>query len=231
MTRESDAAGQGPGQDPDDGPAPEEGPVDILLRGLLTGPPEPDGSGGPQADRILDAALELFATFGLRRTTMDDVARASGLGRATIYRRFPGKNDLVTGVLLREARRFFGELDRSVAAFTTLEERLVEGFVTTLRISREQRLVNRLMVLEPELLLPHAADRAGPLLAAARGYLARRLRAAQRQGAAGDFDAEVVAEILVRLTHSLLLTPVGHIPLDDEGARAFARRYLAPMIT
>lgn len=197
-----------------------------LLRDLLS-PPE---DSGPQVDRILDAALELYGTFGLRRTTIDDVARASGLGRATIYRRFPSKNDLVTGVLLREARRFFAELDEAVAACATLEERLVEGFATTLRISREQRLVNRLLVLEPELLLPHATGQAGPLLAAARGYLARRLRAAQRQGDAGDFDAEVVAEILIRLTHSLLLTPAGHIPLDDEGARDFARRYLTPML-
>ncbi|MBE1533175.1 TetR/AcrR family transcriptional regulator [Actinomadura algeriensis] len=205
------------------------GPADdAVLRGLLA---EPSATpSGPQADRILDAALELFTTFGPRRTTMDDVARTSGLGRATVYRRFPGKNDLVTGVLLREARRFFDELDRSVAAFETLEERLVEGFVTTLRISREQRLLNRLMVLEPDVLLPHATGRAGPLLAAARGYLARRLRAAQRQGDAGDFDSEVVAEILIRLTQSLLLTPAGLIPLDDDGARAFARRYLVPIL-
>jgi AcrR family transcriptional regulator len=204
-------------------------PDDLRLRELLA---EPAGAvpPSPQADRILDAALELFETFGLRRTTMDDVARASGFGRATVYRRFPGKNELVTGVLLREARRFFAELDRSVPAEATLEERLVEGFVTTLRISREQRLLKRLLVLEPELLLPHATERAGPLLAAARGYLARRLRAAQRQGAAGDFDPEVIAEIMVRLTHSLLLTPAGHIPVDDDGARAFALRYLAPMV-
>jgi AcrR family transcriptional regulator len=209
------------------GPAGGHSP-DPMLRDLLA---EPSGAAsGPQADRILDAALELFVTFGLRRTTMDDVARACGLGRATIYRRFPGKSDLVAGVLLREARRFFAELDRSVAAFSTLEERLVEGFVTTLRISREQRLVHRLMVLEPESLLRHATDQAGPLLAAARGYLAHRLRAAQKQGDAGDFDPEVVAEILIRLTHSLLLTPAGHIPLDDDGARLFARRYLTPMV-
>ncbi|MBO2458413.1 TetR/AcrR family transcriptional regulator [Actinomadura violacea] len=196
------------------------------LSDLLAGP----AASGPQVDRILDAALGLYGTFGLRRTTVDDVARASGLGRATIYRRFPTKNDLVTGVLLREARRFFAELDAAVAACPTVEERIVEGFVATLRISREQRLVNRLLVLEPDLLLPHATGRAGPLLAAARGYLARRLRAAQLQGDAGAFDPEVVAEILIRLTHSLLLTPEGHIPLDDDGARAFARRYLTPMI-
>ncbi|NEA29265.1 TetR/AcrR family transcriptional regulator [Actinomadura bangladeshensis] len=200
---------------------------DDLLRTLLTAGPDSE----PQTDRILDAALRSFETYGPRRTTMDDVARESGLGRATIYRRFPTKGDLVTGVLLREARRFFAELDEAVAALPTLEERLVEGFAVALRISREQRLVNRLMVVEPELILPHSTVKAGPLLAAARGYIAGRLRTAQRLGAApADVDPEVVAEILVRLTHSLVLTPEGHIPLDEEGARAFARRYLLPII-
>ncbi|GAA1805553.1 TetR/AcrR family transcriptional regulator [Actinomadura chokoriensis] len=200
---------------------------DDLLRTLLTAGPDSE----PQTDRILDAALRSFEAYGPRRTTMDDVARESGLGRATIYRRFPTKGDLVTGVLLREARRFFAELDDAVAALPTLEERLVEGFAVALRIGREQRLVNRLMVVEPELILPHSTVKAGPLLAAARGYIAGRLRTAQRLGAApADVDPEVVAEILVRLTHSLVLTPEGHIPLDEEGARAFARRYLLPII-
>ncbi|MER7547032.1 TetR/AcrR family transcriptional regulator [Spirillospora sp. NPDC127506] len=197
------------------------------LLSLLTAGPESE----PQSGRILDAAQRCFETYGPRRTTMDDVARESGLGRATIYRRFPTKGDLVTGVLLREARRFFAELDEAVAALPTLEERLVEGFAVALRISREQRLVNRLLVVEPELILPHSTVKAGPLLAAARGYIAGRLRTAQRLGAApAGVDPEVVAEILVRLTHSLVLTPEGHIPLDDEGARSFARRYLLPMV-
>lgn len=200
---------------------------DELLRNLFSGAPD----GDPQTDRILDAALRSFENYGPRRTTMDDVARESGLGRATIYRRFPTKGDLVTGVLLREARRFFAELDEAVAPLPTLAERLVEGFAVTLRISREQRLMTRLMVVEPELFLPHATVRAAPLLAAARGYLARRLRTAQRLGAApADVDPDLVAEILVRLTHSLVLTPDGRIPLDDAGARAFARRYLVPIV-
>ncbi len=182
---------------------------DELLRSLLTVGPGRE----PQADRILDAALRCFETYGPRRTTMDDVARESGLGRATIYRRFPTKGDLVTGVLLREARRFFAELDEAVAALPTLAERLVEGFAVALRISREQRLVNRLMVVEPEQILPHSTVKAGPLLAAARRLHPSWLRTAQRLGAApADVDPEVVAEILVRLTHSLVLTPEGHIP-------------------
>ena len=43
------------------------------LHDLLAGP----AVSGPQVDRILDAALELYGTFGLRRTTVDDVARCA----------------------------------------------------------------------------------------------------------------------------------------------------------
>lgn len=200
---------------------------DELLRSFLTGVPESE----PQTDRILDAALRSFETYGPRRTTMDDVARESGLGRATIYRRFPTKGDLVTGVLLREARRFFAELDEAVAALPTLEERLVEGFAVALRISREQRLVTRLMVVEPELILPHSTVKAARCWPPPAATCRAGLRTAQRRGAAPpDVDPEVVAEILVRLTHSLVLTPEGHIPLDDDGARDFARRYLLPIV-
>ena len=41
--------------------------------------------------RILAAALEQAELVGMRRSTMEDVARRSGVGRATLYRRSPPK--------------------------------------------------------------------------------------------------------------------------------------------
>ena len=49
-----------------------------------------------QADRaILDAALELFADAGFDGLTVEGVAARAGVGKATIYRRYPCKVDLV----------------------------------------------------------------------------------------------------------------------------------------
>ena len=54
-------------------------------------------------ERILDAACAELAKHGVRRTTMNQVADAAGLGVATVYRRFPQKAQLVRAVILREA--------------------------------------------------------------------------------------------------------------------------------
>ena len=43
--------------------------------------------------RLLAATYQCVSRFGLAKTTIDDVAKESGLSRATIYRQFPGGRD------------------------------------------------------------------------------------------------------------------------------------------
>ena len=50
-------------------------------------------------ERILDAATAEFARRGVRRTTMNQIANAAGLGVATVYRRFPQKDQLVRSLI------------------------------------------------------------------------------------------------------------------------------------
>jgi AcrR family transcriptional regulator len=59
--------------------------------------------GRPRSERaeraILDAALELFAESGLGGFSIEAVAARAGVGKATIYRRWPGKQDLLLDAL------------------------------------------------------------------------------------------------------------------------------------
>ncbi|MDQ0380065.1 mycofactocin system transcriptional regulator [Amycolatopsis thermophila] len=50
-------------------------------------------------------AFELFTSRGFDRTTIDDIAKAAGIGRRTFFRYFPSKNDVAWG-------DFDGQLDR-----------------------------------------------------------------------------------------------------------------------
>jgi AcrR family transcriptional regulator len=55
--------------------------------------------------RILDTAYELFARRGIRAVGVDEVVDRAGVAKATLYRHFPSKDDLVVAFLeLREQR-------------------------------------------------------------------------------------------------------------------------------
>ena len=182
--------------------------------------------------RILDAALRRFAADGVRGTTMDDIAREARIGRATVYRRFSGRDEIVRAVLLREMARFIGEVDAAVQRIDDPLERFVEGFVATLREARDHPLLRRLLEVEPDQLLPALTLEGTPALTLARAYLAQEFRRSQADGHIhGDVDVDLVAEMLVRLCQSLLLTPGGMIELDDDaGLQHLARAYLAPAL-
>lgn len=68
--------------------------------------PAPD-----RQDAILDAAFHAFATYGFRRTTMDDIAQGAGLSRTALYLHFRNKEDLFRHL----AQRYFDEVARDFA--------------------------------------------------------------------------------------------------------------------
>jgi AcrR family transcriptional regulator len=55
----------------------------------------------PARERILTTAYRLFTRRGIRAVGTDEVLAVSGVAKATLYRHFPSKNDLVLAVLQR----------------------------------------------------------------------------------------------------------------------------------
>jgi AcrR family transcriptional regulator len=64
----------------------------------------------PQArERILDTAYELFSRRGIRAVGVDEVIAGAGVAKATLYRHFPSKDELVLAFLERRERRWTHE--------------------------------------------------------------------------------------------------------------------------
>lgn len=61
-------------------------------------------------DRLLDAARQLFYAEGVRAVGLDRLLTVSGVGRASFYRHFASKDDLVTAVLVRESEDYLAWL-------------------------------------------------------------------------------------------------------------------------
>src|ERR1700722_16161151 len=87
------------------------------------------------ADRILDAAEELFTCHDPGSGGMNEIAKAAGCSRATLYRYFENREALRTAYVARETHRLYESID--IDGIEDPRERLVTGIVTTLRLVRE----------------------------------------------------------------------------------------------
>ncbi len=203
------------------------------MRNLLQHALDAELPGDETSERIMGAALTQAEDFGLRRFTVDDVARRVGLSRVTIYRYFPKKDQLLNALILREMKRFLTKVDAVLEAQPTPEEKLIEGLSFSLVYLRGHRLLNRLLRTEPELILPHLTVQAGGLFAAARARIATHFRAEVTAGRLSlpDDDIDGMAELLIRIVVSLVLTPETVLPVDDDvERRRIAELYLTPIV-
>jgi AcrR family transcriptional regulator len=203
-------------------------PNNLLQRALDT-----DLPGDETAARIMGAALEQAEDFGLRRFTIDDVARRVGLSRVTIYRYFPKKDQLINALIMRELRRFLTRVDKVLEKQGTPEGKLVMGVLFCLDLLRNHRLLNRLLRTEPELILPHLTTKAGDLLAAAREWIAGHIRVEIAAGrlALPAQDVDGAAELIARTVLSLVITPDTVLPLDSpRDQRRLVELYLTPIV-
>jgi AcrR family transcriptional regulator len=65
----------------------------------------PRGDAEARRAEILDAALRMFGQYGFRRTSMDDIARETGIAKGTIYLSFASKEEVFQALAQRLAQR------------------------------------------------------------------------------------------------------------------------------
>jgi AcrR family transcriptional regulator len=70
----------------------------------------------PARERILDTAFRLFYAHGPRGVGVDTVIAESGVAKATLYKHFPRKDDLVLAYLDKVDQAWFGQLRAAARA-------------------------------------------------------------------------------------------------------------------
>lgn len=81
-------------------------------------------------ERVMETAYELFSRRGIRDVGVDEVIERAGVAKATLYRHFPSKDDLVVAFLERREQRWTIEFVEAEARRrgNTPEERLLAIF-------------------------------------------------------------------------------------------------------
>ncbi len=182
----------------------------------------------PHRVRIIDGTLACLARHGTAKTTVDDIARESGVSRATVYRAFPGGRDEILGAVVdTEVARLFSALGVRLGNAGDLPTALIGGLVEASTRLRDHAALHFLVEHEPGMILGHLAfaDSDRLLVTASQftaPFLARWM---------SPDEAERVAEWAARIVLSYAIAPSDQIDLcDEQDAGRIVRTFMLPGI-
>ena len=92
--------------------------------------------------KLVDVARQLFAKNGIANTTMNDIAKASGKGRRTLYTYFKSKDDVYYAVIEAELERLSDKLDEVAAKKISPHDKIIELIYTHLSMIKETVMRN-----------------------------------------------------------------------------------------
>jgi AcrR family transcriptional regulator len=152
---------------------------------------------------ILDATRAAILDFGVRRTTLSDVARRAGVSRMTVYRRYPDVQALLRELMTREFSELLTRLDASVEG-PDGRSRLVIALVEGVRALRAHPLFRKVLTAEPDLLLPYLVERVGGTQRAGLALIEREIETGQADGSIRAGDPQVMAHAILLVAQSFV---------------------------
>ncbi|CAN5587992.1 TetR/AcrR family transcriptional regulator [soil metagenome] len=172
------------------------------------------------ADRILDAAGELFAAQRPGAVGMHEIAKAAGCSRATLYRYFENREALHTAYVHREAYALHHALLEHIADIDDSRERLIAGFLTSLDLVRASPALQSWFAASDAPIGAEIAEQSDVIKAMGTAFVISL-------GSDDPAAADRKARWLVRVMTSLLLFP----GRDAEDERAMVEEFLVPIVT
>lgn len=182
-------------------------------------------------DKILDAALELLVEQGAAATSMVQIAERAKIGRATLFRRFGSKDDLIQAVVGRELSHFLTWMLERFVDVTEPVERISLAFLACVRLMQHPMLAKLSSLEQAEAITILSAGEPSPV-ETARRFIAAHIADGQKAGQIpSQSDPGVLAEALIRLTLGYLQTPSQLVDFsNDEAVLDFGRKVVANLV-
>ena len=176
--------------------------------------------------RILDAAEECIRRYGIRRTSLGEVARVGDMSRGSIYRHFSDKDALVQAVFERLQQAFLNRTETAMEELPSLVDKVTHAVIMGRKDAREG-IYASLAQTEPETvammyLAPDFYERS-------KAFWPAHIAQAQARGEISEeVPVPVATDLVMRLTVSLVLFPdMGAEMKSPRRLRDYLQRVLA----
>jgi TetR/AcrR family transcriptional regulator, fatty acid metabolism regulator protein len=156
-------------------------------------PPRQDRAVSRQ-ERILDAALDVFAEHGYQDATVDDIASSARTSKGGIYFHFPGKDAIFLALLDRSAKQLLTRVGERVAGESDPIAKVDAALLALTQAFGSHRALARLFLIEARGAGPRFHARMAEVQTRFVLFLQQQLEEAVSQGLVPPFDAEVAAQ-------------------------------------
>lgn len=177
-------------------------------------------------ERIVAAGHEAIRQGGIRRLSMEAVARDAGVSRAALYRYFPNKSALVDAVLAHNAEVVYARMTTLFADASTLADKVAIG--ARLGVLPHRDMLG-LSESDPESFALLLTTGAHPFLQRTIDFWRPHVEDAQHRGEVDSrVDANQAAEWIARSLFSLVsVPPLTFDAADPTAIEAHARTFVA----
>jgi len=182
-------------------------------------------------ERLVNAAEACFERFGLRRTTIDDVAREAKVSRSTVYRYFDGRGDLIVAAYLRESEAVNEKVKALMSQPGPFADRLVKATLRSINAIRSGRYLPLMLTPEGALLASKAVTASSAFYESSRETMGPFLEAAK---AAGEVRAEIELDDFIEWTLRIIFSfAMFESPTkrDAKSLRRLIDTFLVPALT
>ncbi len=171
-------------------------------------------------ERILDAALDVFARKGYHRALVDDIVRASSTSKGAVYHHFPNKQAVFLALVDDFAARLAGAVAAAVGARQGALPKVESALVAALSTFAANERLARLILLEAVSLGPVYQAKRTEVAARFAALIQRYLDEAVADGSIAPLDTRVatlawlgaVNEIVTQWLHGDVRDPEATIP-------------------
>jgi AcrR family transcriptional regulator len=145
-------------------------------------------------ERILDAALDVFAEAGYQQATVDEIASSAQTSKGGIYFHFPGKDAIFLALLDRSANLLLSRVRERIDAASDPIAKVDAALLALVQTFGSHRALARLFLVEARGAGPRFHARLADVQARFTAYLQQQLDEAIRQGLVAPFDTEVASQ-------------------------------------
>jgi AcrR family transcriptional regulator len=181
-------------------------------------------------DRILDTAEAIYSQPDGLGTTMEDIAKAAGLGRATLYRHFKNRDELLLAVMEREANLIAAKVERKIRHIDTPGEHIIEGMVQAMREMKKSKLFKNVLTAETGSVVNRLIFNSDRMINIGLEIMLPVVQRAHESGKLKtDMEFELLVEWILRMLSSVLTVPSKQLKTEGD-IRYMLQKTMLPVL-